>query len=155
MFGKIPIGLAQCSLLTLFFKKIYFLKYILLIISLQLSHFFPLCPPPPGICIPSNNHPQFMSMGHAYKFFGYSIFCTILNIPPFYFIPTNLYYLIPAPFPPVFLFLLPADNPPNDLHIYDSVPVLLVCLVFQIQLLIVVNLYCHFYVYSFDLLFLK
>ena len=43
------------------------------------------------------------------------------------------------------LIRLSADNPPNDLHTYDSVPILLVCLLclfvcFYIQLLIVVNL---------------
>ena len=72
----------------------------------------------------SNPSPQFMSMGHAYKFFGY-ISYTVLNIPV-YSVPTNLYFLIPVPFPP--FFPLPPDNPPNDLHIYDSVSVLLVCL---------------------------
>ena len=39
-------------------------------------------------------------------------------------------YLIPAPSPPPLLPQpLPADNPPNDLHIYDSVSVLVLCLV--------------------------
>ena len=33
------------------------------------------------------------------------------------------------PFPPFSHFPLPADNPPNDLHIYDSISVLVVCLV--------------------------
>ena len=32
-------------------------------------------------------------------------------------------------FSPILPSSLPTDNPPNDLHIYDSVPVLLVCLV--------------------------
>ena len=42
----------------------------------------------------------------------------------------ELSFLIPAPFPPFSSFPLSADNPPNDLHTYDSVHVLVVCLVF-------------------------
>ena len=49
---------------------ILFLKYILLIMLLQSSQFFPHCPlcliPPPSI-LPT----QFMSMGHVCKFFGF------------------------------------------------------------------------------------
>ena len=41
----------------------------------------------------------------------------------------QLCFLFPAPVPPFSPFLLPNDNPPNDLHIYDSVSALLVCLV--------------------------
>ena len=53
---------------------------------------------------------------------------------PVYFVPTNLYFLIPAPFPQFFPFpflisLISADVPPTDLYIYDSVLVLLICLV--------------------------
>ena len=40
-----------------------------------------------------------------------------------------LCFLIPAPFSPFFPFPLPVDNPPNDPHTCDSVPVLVVCLV--------------------------
>ena len=116
-------------------KMISFLKYILLFMLLQLSHFFlPSIPLHP--VSPSHQHspPQFMSMGHTYKFFGFSISHTILNLPlSIQYLPFML--LIPYTFPQ---FSLPADNPPCDLLIYDSVPVLLVCKVFQIQLLIVV-----------------
>ena len=41
----------------------------------------------------------------------------------------HLYFLLPAPFPSFFPFPFPDDNPPNDLHAYDSVSVLVVCLV--------------------------
>ena len=68
-------------------------------------------------------------MGHAYKFFGYSVSYTVFNIPPVCLEPTSLYFLISAPFLSFSPFLLPADNPANDLHIYDSVPVMLICLV--------------------------
>ena len=53
----------------------------------------------------------------------------ILFLTSPYFVPTNLCFLIPAPFPPFSLSPLPTDNPPNGLQIYDFVPVLLVYLV--------------------------
>ena len=71
--------------------------------------------------------PLSLSMSHAYKFFGCSISCTILNITLFCAFP--LCFLTPAPFLLFSSLSLPANNPPNDLHIYDSVPVLVVCLV--------------------------
>ena len=59
-----------------------FLKYILFIMLLQLSHFFsPLLPSAlhrPSFRIPPS---QFMSMGYTWKFFGFSISHTILNLP--------------------------------------------------------------------------
>ena len=60
-----------------------FFKYVLLIMLLQLSHFFsPLSPPLPCTILPTSTPlPYFMSMGHTYKFFGFSIFCTILTLP--------------------------------------------------------------------------
>ena len=69
-----------------------------------------------------------MSVGHTYKFFGFSISYTILNLPlSILYLPFML--LTPCTFSPILPFPLLADNPPNDLHIYDSVPVLLVGLV--------------------------
>ena len=68
-----------------------------------------------------------MSMGHAHKFFASPFPILFLTPILVYSVPTNWYFLIPASFPPFSAFPLPNDNPPNDLHIYDSV--LLVCLV--------------------------
>ena len=69
-----------------------------------------------------------MSMGCTYKFFGFSISHTILNLPlSILYLPFML--LIPYTFPPFSLLPLPTDNPPGDLHFCDSVPVLVVCLV--------------------------
>ena len=49
---------------------------------LQLSQFYPFAPstkrPPLPQAIPTQ---LFMSMGHGYKFFGYSISYTVLYIP--------------------------------------------------------------------------
>ena len=96
---------------------------------LQFSHFFLpfilLCPvPPPTIILP----PQFTSMVHRYKFFGFSISHTILNVPlSILYLPFML--LIPCtffPFPPL---LLPTDKPTCDLYFCESVLVPVVCLV--------------------------
>ena len=96
---------------------------------LQLSHFFSLCPLLPNIPLPSSDTPTyFMSMGCACKFFGFSISYTILNISlSILHLPIML--LNPCTFSPFSPFHLPADNPPNNLHICDFVPVLVVCLV--------------------------
>ena len=69
-----------------------------------------------------------MSEGCACKFFGFSlpyIFLTSLCLFSTY----QLYFMIPVPLPPFFPLPFPADNPPNDPHTCDSVPVLVVCLV--------------------------
>ena len=58
-----------------------------------------------------------------------SPFPMLFLTPLFLFCSYQLCILSPVPFPPLSPFTLPADNPPNDLHIYDSIPVLLVCLV--------------------------
>ena len=110
-------------------------KYILLIMLLQLSHFFllfiPLHPAPP---LPPAFPPQphsFMSMGRTYKFFGFSTSYSILNLPlSCLFYTYRLCFLLPVPFPPFYPLPYPTDNPPCDLHFYDSVPVLVVCFCF-------------------------
>ena len=88
-------------------------KYILLIMLLQLSHvflsFIPLCSVP--LLPSSNSPPQFMSLGHTCKFFGFSISYTILNLPlTILYLPIML--LIPCTFFPILpaLCLLPTDN---------------------------------------------
>ena len=103
----------------------FLLNYILLIMLLQLSQFFPCCPPHIAPSTPQAiPTPLFMSMGHAYKFFGYSISYTVLYIPHGYSVSTNLYFLIPSPLHPFPQTPLPFGNHPNILHIRDSVSVL-------------------------------
>ena len=94
-----------------------FFKCILLIMLLQFSHFFlpflPICPVLPFL--PAFPPPQFMSMGRTYKFFGFSISCTILDLPlSILFLAILL--LIPCTFPPI--RPLPTDNPPCDLYFF-------------------------------------
>ena len=60
------------------FLKLYFIDYAITVVLI-----FPPLPPftqhlPLPQAIPP---PVFLSMGHAYKFFGYSIFYTVLYIP--------------------------------------------------------------------------
>ena len=57
-------------------NKLHFLDYA---ITIVLN--FTLCPPAPSNPLPQAMPPPlFMPMGHAYKFFGYSIFYTVLYI---------------------------------------------------------------------------
>ena len=103
-------------------------------------NFFPFAPStlhPPSL---QQSPPYFMTMGCAYEFFSFSIFYTILNIP-LSILDLSIMLLNPECFLSFSPFPLPVDNPPSDLHIYNSVPVLFICLVvFLIQLFIVVNL---------------
>ena len=92
------------------YQELFFKKCILLIMLLQFSQFFHpfislLCPVPHH---PLAFAPQFMSMGGTYRFFGFSISCTILNLPPHHLFCTyNLCFLSPVPFPHSPPFLSP------------------------------------------------
>ena len=98
---------------------------------LRLPHFSPLCvlcpvsPFPPAF----SPHPPFSSCAWVVhiKLLGFSISILFLTC---LFCTYQLCFLFPVPFPPFSLFPLPAGSPPNDFHIYDSVPVLVVCLDF-------------------------
>ena len=70
-----------------------------------------------------------MSMGRTYKFFGFSISYTVITSPSL-FCTYYLCFLFPVPFLPFCPLPLPTNNPPCDLHFSDSVPVLVVPLVF-------------------------
>ena len=63
----------------------------------------------------------------VHKFFGFSLSYTVLNLP--LFCSHQWCFLIPELFPLSSPFPHSANNPPNDSHVYDSVPVLAVCLV--------------------------
>ena len=109
-----------------------FLKYMLWIMLLQLSHFFPpLYSPLPCIPLP----PAFPHLSSC----PWVIHTSLLASPspilfltsPCLFWTYNLCFLFPVSFPltsPLPLPLL-ADKPPCDLHFCDSVSVLVACLV--------------------------
>ena len=109
-------------LLKIFLSIFYWLYYN----CPNISPFPPLCPVlplPPAVTLP-----YFISMDHAYKFFGFSI-SYVLNIPLcILYLPIMVFN--PCTFSPFSPLPLPTDNPSNDLHTYDSVSVLVVCLVF-------------------------
>ena len=70
-----------------------------------------------------------MSMGCTYKFFESSISYTIFYLSPSILcLPIML--LIPYTSSSIPPSLLPTKNPPCDVHFSDSIPVLVVCLVF-------------------------
>ena len=71
-----------------------------------------------------------MSMGCTYKFFESSLFLTPFLTSPHLFNAYKLCFLFPEPFPPIPPLPLPTDNPPCDVHFSDSVPILVVYLVF-------------------------
>ena len=124
-----PKGNARISLHCIFFffsfLKVYFIDCAITIVPFFFSPLFPSVLQPPASPL---SPPQVMSMGHTYKFFGFSISYTILNIPlSILCLPIML--LIPCTFLPFSPLPLPTDNPPCDLHFCDSVPVLVACLV--------------------------
>ena len=74
-----PPDLREMVLFVFVFFKVYFIDYAITDVPV-----FPLCPPLPGAPLPSSSlPPYFMSMGHACKFFAFSIAYTVLNSPLF------------------------------------------------------------------------
>ena len=111
----------------LFFKNI-FIDYVITVVPFFSPPNSPPCYTPPPTSFPPTPATQFMSMGRTYKFLGFSISCTILNLPmSILYLPFML--LIPCTFSHIAHHPFPADNPPCDLHFCDQVPVLVLCLV--------------------------
>ena len=109
-------------------QGIYFFKYVLLIVLLQTSHIcLSFIPPPPCTCPPcSIPLPLSSCQSVIHMFFGFSVSNTILNLSPS-ILCLPITFLTPCTFPSP----PPAtENPPCDLHCCDTVPVLVVCLVF-------------------------
>ena len=109
----------------------FIFSYILFILLLHLSHFFPplysplpYIPPPPTI-IPHLS--SCLCVIHISSLA--SLFLILFLTSPCLLCTYNLCFLFPVPFPPFSLLHLPADNPPCDLHFCESVPVLVVGLV--------------------------
>ena len=108
-----------------------FLKYVLLIMLSQLSHFFssPLSP--------SVLHTPFHQHSLPLSSCPWVLHTSSLASPfPILFLPSlclfstyHLWYLFSGPFPPLSPSHSPFDNPPCDLYFCGPVPVLVVCLV--------------------------
>ena len=115
-------GQGRCTLAfwpLLKFCKIYFIVCTIIAVPFSSLLYSPLPCTPLSPC---------MSMGHTYKFFGFSITHTILNLPlSILYLPYMLF--IPCTFSCIFLPPLPTDTPPCDLHFCQSVLVLAVRLV--------------------------
>ena len=83
---------------TSFLFQTYFLLYFIGC-AITVVPFFPICPPSPSTpyslkAIPT---PLFMSLGHAYKFFCYSILYTVIYTPTGYSVTTYLSFLKMSP----------------------------------------------------------
>ena len=98
----------------------------------QLSQCLPLCPLPPSTPSLLPSIPPLSSCPWVVHISSLASSFPILFLTshlPVCSVSTKLYFLIPAPFPPFSPFPLTPDNPPNDLHTYDSISVLLFWLV--------------------------
>ena len=110
---------------SLFFLKVYFIDYAITVFPI-----FPLYPL-------SALHPQLSSIPPLSSclwvvLISYlnSLFPTLVLTSPHLFDADQLCFLFPVPFPPIPSLPLPAENPPCDVHFSDSIPVIVVCLVF-------------------------
>ena len=99
-----------------FLFEVHFIDYAITVVPF----FLPLYPPPP--CIPHLSSCPWVvhirSLASPFPILFLTSPCTY-----------QLCFLFPVPFLPFSPLLLPADNPPCDLHFCNSVPVLVVCLV--------------------------
>ena len=125
---------------------------------LQLSHFPPFTPLHPAHPLPPTFSP-YSSCPWVILTSSMASTFPILFLPsPCLFSAYHLCYLFSVPFPLLYSSHSPVDNSPCDLHLYGSVPVLVVCLVCFCFCFTVVN-NCEFAViftvHIFDLLFLR
>ena len=136
------------NILLFIIFKVYFIDYFITVVPF----FCTLYSLPPFTLLPLAFPPtQFMSMGHTFKFFDFSISYTILNLPlSILYLPVTLF--IPCTFPLFLLNPAPADTPPCVLHFCGSVPVLAVGFVFVFVFVLGSVVDCHFTVHSFGLL---
>ena len=96
---------------------------------LQLSHLPPFTPLHPAHPLPTT-FPSYSSCPWVILISSQaSTFPTLFLLSPCLFSTYHLCYLFSVPFPPLSPSHSPVDNPPCDLHFWDSVPVLVICLV--------------------------
>ena len=99
--------------------KIYFIDYAITFVLV----FYP-CFPLPSTPIPSSNAPRSSCPWVVHVSSLASPFPVLFLTSPCLFCTYQLYSLIPLFFPLFSPFPFPTNNPPNDLNIYDSIPVL-------------------------------
>ena len=113
----------------LFFPSLYFKDIYAIIL---VPFFPPFYSPPP--CIPNPPaSPPFSSCPWVIHISSLaSPFPILFLMSSCLICAYHLCFLFPVPFPPALVLPLPLppDNPPCDLHFCDSVPILIVCLVF-------------------------
>ena len=97
---------------------------------LQLSHFCPFTQLHPAHPLPLTFPPYSSSPWVILISSLASTFPTLFLPSPCLFYTYHLCYLFSVPFPPLSPSQSPIDNLPCDLHLYGSVSVLVVCLVF-------------------------
>ena len=99
----------------------FFLKYIVLILLIQLYHFFlfyiPLRPEPPSL---PSALPRLSSCPWVVHLSFFASPLPILLLPsPCLFCAYQLCFLFSVPLPPILPLPLPTDSPPWDLHFCD------------------------------------
>ena len=114
-----------------FFFILYYLFYFLYYFNIFIDYAITVVPfPPPTPLHPAlplpPTFPTYSSCPWVILISSLaSTFPTLFLLSPCLFSTYHLCYLFSAPSPPH----SPIDNPPCDLHLYGSVPVLVVCLV--------------------------
>ena len=112
----------ECKFVNKFFD--IFIDYAITVVPLPPLHSTPSCPPLPPTFPPYSSCPCVILISSLASTFP------ILFLPsPGLFRTYHLCYLFSVPFPPLSPSHSPVDNPPCDLHLCGSVPVLVVCLV--------------------------
>ena len=103
---------------------IYFIDYVIIVAPFPPLYSLPHCTPLPPALFPLSSCPWVVHVSSL----G-SPFPVLYLTSPCLFCTYKLCFLFPVPFPPSSPLPLPSDNPPCDLHLSDSVPVLAVFLV--------------------------
>ena len=108
---------------TRLFFKIYFIDYAITVVP-----FLPFTPPHPAHPLPPTFPPYSSCPWVIHISSSASTFPILFLPPPVYFLPT-IYGTYSLYLSPLSRSHSPIDNPPCDLLLYGSVPVLVVCLV--------------------------
>ena len=123
------VGNIEILIQYFFLEFIYLFLIYLLIMLLQLSHFPPITPLHPAHSFPPTFPPYSSCPWVILISFLASTFPTLFLLSPCLFSTYHICYLFSVSFPSLSPSHSPIDNPPCDLHLYGSVPVLVVCLV--------------------------